>query len=60
MGVMRSAPPSCARVCRWIFANVRSKWPVVLRKPSHLPELFSGYKASRALVYEVRARPVAE
>ena len=38
---------------RWVFDNVRTKWAGVLRKPSRLPELFSGYRASKALVYEV-------
>ena len=38
---------------RWVFDNVRTKWAGVLRKPARLPELFSGYRASRALVYEV-------
>ncbi|GFR42960.1 hypothetical protein Agub_g3958, partial [Astrephomene gubernaculifera] len=41
---------------RWVYDNVRSKWTFVLRKPSRLPELFSGYHASRALVAEVLAR----
>ena len=40
---------------RWVFDNVRTKWAGVLRKPARLPELFSGYRASRALVYEVAA-----
>ncbi|KAG2422688.1 hypothetical protein HXX76_015852 [Chlamydomonas incerta] len=41
---------------RWVYDNVRAKWTFVLRKPSRLPELFSGYHASRALVAEVLAR----
>ena len=38
---------------RWVYDNVRTKWAIVRRRPAKLPELFSGYKASRALVYEV-------
>ena len=41
---------------RWVYDNVRAKWTFVLRKPSRLPELFSGYHASRALVAEVLSR----
>ncbi|GLI71344.1 hypothetical protein VaNZ11_016506, partial [Volvox africanus] len=41
---------------RWVYDNVRAKWVYVLRKPSRLPELFSGYRASRALVAEVLSR----
>ena len=50
------APPSRwvrEELHRWVFDNVRTKWAGVLRKPARLPELFSGYRASRALVYEV-------
>ncbi|GAX85197.1 hypothetical protein CEUSTIGMA_g12616.t1 [Chlamydomonas eustigma] len=41
---------------RWVFDNIRTKWPNVIRRPSHLPDLFSGYRASRALVYKVLER----
>jgi len=32
---------------RWVFDNIRSKWPQVLRRPVRLMDLFSGYHASR-------------
>lgn len=41
---------------QWVYANVASKWHVVLRRPGRLPDMFSGYKASRALVWGVLAQ----
>ncbi|KAF5830715.1 P-loop containing nucleoside triphosphate hydrolase protein, partial [Dunaliella salina] len=38
---------------RWVFNNVRTKWGSVRRRPSKLCDLFSGYHAPQALVYEV-------
>ncbi|KAF8071272.1 GTP-binding protein [Scenedesmus sp. PABB004] len=37
----------------WVFTNVRAKWPSVLRRPSRLPGLFTGYHAPQALVAAV-------
>lgn len=37
----------------WVFDNVRAKWPTVLRRPSRLPGLFSGYHAPTGLVHAV-------
>jgi ribosome-binding ATPase YchF (GTP1/OBG family) len=41
---------------RWVFDNVRSKWSSCIKRPSKLPDLFSGYKASRSLVHRVLRR----
>lgn len=51
-------PPRWVReeLHRWVYDNVRAKWTFVLRKPSRLPELFTGYHASRALVADVLRR----
>lgn len=38
---------------RWVYDNLRSKWQLVLRKPVRLSDMFSGYHATRALVFEV-------
>jgi len=37
----------------WVFDNVRAKWPTVVRRPSRLPGLFSGYHAPIGLVHAV-------
>lgn len=37
----------------WVYDNVRAKWPAVLRRPSRLPGLFSGYHAPSGLVAAV-------
>lgn len=37
----------------WVFDNVRAKWATVLRRPSRLPGLFSGYHAPAGLVHAV-------
>lgn len=37
----------------WVYDNVRAKWPTVLRRPSRLPGLFSGYHAPAGLVHAV-------
>eukprot|EP00967_Tisochrysis_lutea_P129438 scaffold222605_cov19-Tisochrysis_lutea.AAC.1 len=39
-------------VFAWVFNNVRTKWGSVRRRPSKLCDLFSGYHAPQALVYE--------
>jgi hypothetical protein len=48
---------SCSWVRRelhcWVYDNVRAKWPTVLRRPSRLPGLFSGYHAPAGLVHAV-------
>ena len=36
-----------------MFDNVRAKWATVLRRPSRLPGLFSGYHAPVGLVHAV-------
>lgn len=36
-----------------MYDNVRAKWPGVLRRPSRLPGLFSGYHAPVGLVHAV-------
>jgi hypothetical protein len=36
-----------------VFDNVRAKWATVLRRPSPLPGLFSGYHAPAGLVHAV-------
>ena len=41
---------------QWIFNNVRRKWRSVLRYPSKLAGMFSGYRASRRLVAAVLHR----
>jgi hypothetical protein len=54
--------PSCAACVRswvrrelhcWVYDNVRAKWPTVVRRPSRLPGLFSGYHAPTGLVHAV-------
>lgn len=37
----------------WVYDNVRAKWPTILRRPSRLPGLFSGYHAPAGLVHAV-------
>lgn len=37
----------------WVYDNVRAKWPGVLRRPTRLPGLFSGYHAPSGLVAAV-------
>ncbi|KAJ3321433.1 hypothetical protein HDU76_014105 [Blyttiomyces sp. JEL0837] len=34
----------------WIFGNVMKKWPSILKRPSKLMDMFSGYRAPRWLV----------
>jgi len=41
---------------RWVFNNVKAKWSAVRRRPGRLPELFSGYQSSRAMVDEALSR----
>eukprot|EP00494_Astrolonche_serrata_P029798 UN30065 len=41
---------------RWIFDNVSSKWFSVLRKPEHLNELFTGYRATKDYIDETLSR----
>jgi hypothetical protein len=36
-----------------VYDNVRAKWPGVLRRPTRLPGLFSGYHAPSGLVAAV-------
>lgn len=52
-----SASSVCSWVRRelhcWVFDNVRAKWPTVVRRPSRLPGLFSGYHAPNGLVHAV-------
>jgi hypothetical protein len=37
----------------WVYDNVRAKWATVLKRPSRLPQLFSGYHAPTGLVTAV-------
>jgi hypothetical protein len=37
----------------WVYDNVRAKWLTVVRRPSRLPGLFSGYHAPTGLVHAV-------
>jgi hypothetical protein len=36
-----------------VYDNVRAKWATVLKRPSRLPQLFSGYHAPTGLVTAV-------
>mmetsp|Transcript_47049 Transcript_47049/g.118516 ORF Transcript_47049/g.118516 Transcript_47049/m.118516 type:complete len:810 (-) Transcript_47049:68-2497(-) len=35
---------------QWVFCNVRRRWATCVRRPDRLPQLFSGYHASRPTV----------
>lgn len=37
----------------WVYDNLRAKWPGVLRRPTRLPGLFSGYHTPSGLVAAV-------
>lgn len=39
-----------AELHRWVFDNVRAKWPAVRRRPEKLMSMFSGYHADRSLI----------
>jgi hypothetical protein len=41
---------------QWVYNNICGKWAVILRRPSRLRDMFSGYHAPRALVWGVLAQ----
>jgi ribosome-binding ATPase YchF (GTP1/OBG family) len=40
----------------WIYNNVRAKWDSIVRRPTKLLEMFSGYHARHSFVLEALAR----
>ncbi|CAM9527672.1 unnamed protein product [Chrysoparadoxa australica] len=40
---------------QWIYGNVMRKWDGIIRRPSKLPGMFSGYRAAKALVLKAIA-----
>ncbi|KAI9337765.1 P-loop containing nucleoside triphosphate hydrolase protein [Obelidium mucronatum] len=38
---------------QWIYNNIAKKWDSIIKRPTRLPAMFSGYKAPRWLVHRV-------